>query len=82
VQTTATSRDGIHLFRLCLTRPPNEDETAALTGFFEQQRRRCESGELDAGKLAGEGEGDVHERAAWTALARALLNLDEAITKS
>ncbi len=31
--------------------------------------------------VAGPGEGDAMERAAWTALARVLLNLDEAITR-
>jgi hypothetical protein len=32
-------------------------------------------------KVAGAGEGDVNDRAAWVALARTLLNLDEVITK-
>ena len=36
---------------------------------------------LNAGAVAGPGAGDVNERAAWTALARALLNLDEMIVK-
>ena len=31
--------------------------------------------------IAGDGTGDVAERAAWTTLARAILNLDEMITK-
>ena len=31
--------------------------------------------------LTGPGSGDVNERAAWTALARVLFNLDEAIMK-
>jgi hypothetical protein len=69
------------LFRRCLARPPDRDERALLAGFYEAQKGRCEREELDAAAIAGPGEGDVAERAAWTVLARALLNLDEAITK-
>jgi hypothetical protein len=70
------------LFRRCLTRPPTGDELINLTNFFNEQKARFAKGELDAKAFAGEGPGDVNERAAWVALARALLNLDEAITKS
>ena len=68
-------------FRRCLTRPPAKEEVAALTSFLEAQKRRFARQELDAKAVAGDGAGDVTERAAWTALARALLNLDETITK-
>jgi hypothetical protein len=70
------------LFRRCLTRPPDRDEVALLVRFYGDQKRRLENKELDAAALAGPGGGDAVERAAWTALARALLNLDEAITKN
>ncbi len=69
-------------FRRILTRPPTDDETATLAKFFTAQKARFTSGELDAKALAIEAPGDVNERAAWTALARALFNLDEAITRS
>jgi hypothetical protein len=69
-------------FRRCVTRPPTESEVAVLVKFFAAQKERFAKGELDARALAGEGAGDVHERAAWVALARALLNLDESITRS
>ncbi len=68
-------------FRRCLTRPPTDDEVRVLAQFYEIQRQRFAKGGLDASTVAGEGPGDVAERAAWTALARALLNLDEMITK-
>jgi mono/diheme cytochrome c family protein len=70
------------LFRCCLTRPPSHEERAMLTAFYEAQRRRFEDKGQEAALLAGPGAGDVKERAAWTALARVLLNLDETITKS
>jgi hypothetical protein len=70
-----------HLFRRCLTRPPSREETAMLVKFYEMQKSRFEHKELDAAKIAGPGSGDVNERAAWTTLARALFNLDEAIVK-
>ena len=70
-----------HGFRRCLTRPPGDDEVAVLVKFFEAQKQRFVSQELDAKAIAGDGTGDLTERAAWTTLARALLNLDETITK-
>ncbi|NBV24479.1 MAG: DUF1553 domain-containing protein [Proteobacteria bacterium] len=69
------------LFRRCLTRPPSADERALLVKFYETQRARFAKGELKAADFAGKGEGDANDRAAWTALARALLNLDEMIAK-
>ena len=69
------------LFRRCLTRSPTNDEAASLVRFYEAQKKRLASGELDAEKIAGKGPGDAAERAAWTALARALFNLDEMIVK-
>jgi hypothetical protein len=71
-----------YLFRRSLTRPPTAQETAQLVKFYETQKRRFEQKELDAAKIAGPGSGDVNERAAWTALARVLCNLDEAIVKN
>ncbi len=69
-------------FRRTLTRPPTDDEIALLTKFFETQRTHFATTETEAKKLAASGDGELADRAAWTALARALLNLDEAITRS
>ncbi len=69
------------LFRRCLTRPPTDAEIALLSRFLKTQRERLATKELDAATLAGPGEGDATERAAWSLVARALLNLDEAVTK-
>ncbi|MBI3880103.1 MAG: DUF1553 domain-containing protein [Verrucomicrobia bacterium] len=70
-----------YAFRRVLTRPATKDEVAMLAKFFETQKQRFVAKQLDAAKFAGTGESDVNERAAWAALARALFNLDEAITK-
>lgn len=68
-------------FRRCLTRPPTDDEVGVLVKFVAVQKRRVAGHELDAKLIAGEGPGDLVERAVWTALVRAILNLDEMITK-
>jgi hypothetical protein len=76
----STERKAEHLFRRCLVRLPQAEEREILVKFFETQRQRFARGELDAAKVAGPGV-DAPERAAWTVLARALLNTDEAVTK-
>ena len=70
------------LFRRCLVRLPSDRELKMLIGFYDAQKQRFVRKELDAATMAGAGEGDIYERAAWTAVARALLNLDEMITKN
>jgi Protein of unknown function (DUF1553) len=69
------------LFRRCLTRPPSVEEREALVGFFARQRERLEKGTLDARIIAGTDGGDVVQSAAWTLVGRAVLNLDEMVTK-
>jgi hypothetical protein len=68
-------------FRRCLVRPPEKDELAMLVAFARQQRQRLADKELDADGIAGPGTGDAIERATWTTVARAVMNLDEAVTK-
>jgi hypothetical protein len=69
------------LFRRCIARPPEPDERSLLLRFYRVQRERFERKELDAAAIAGPGEGDAVERAIWAVLARAILNLDEVVTK-
>jgi hypothetical protein len=80
-QKGTTEEKAEYLFRRCLTRSPSRDELAKLAAFVETQQRRFEKKELDAAAVAGTGEGDVNERAAWTALARVLFNVDEMVVK-
>ncbi|MBA3312381.1 MAG: DUF1553 domain-containing protein [Planctomycetaceae bacterium] len=77
-------------FRRCVSREPNAVETAELLRLFESQRSRFAEGKADPWQLAaadpaqppalpdGVAPADL---AAWTAVARVLLNLDETITK-
>lgn len=69
-----------YLFRRCLTRRPTPAEAEALIRFLDRQRQRFTADLSAAEKFAGTTEGAV-ERAAWTALARALFNLDEMIVR-
>jgi hypothetical protein len=64
-----------------LTRPPSPEEVALLVKFYEAQKQRFVSKELDAAAVAGPGSGDLIERATWTAVARIVFNLDETITR-
>jgi hypothetical protein len=70
------------IFRRCLTRAPSEDERSRLEHFYEAQLDRFKRGELKASEVLGKAESSrPNEEAAWTTLARVLLNLDEMITK-
>jgi hypothetical protein len=69
------------MFRRCTTRPPTRDELAKLTKFYEAQLARFAAGEIKATEFLKGGEAS-NEQAAWAALARVLLNLDETISKS
>jgi len=69
------------LGRRLLSRGFDGEETSALAGYLAVQRQRLAAGDLDAVKLVGADSGDVAERAAWMLVARAAMNLDEAIVK-
>ena len=77
-------------FRRCVSREPDERESAELLGLLNKQKQRAADGWLDVWSLAGidkvkpdtlpKGATPV-QLAAWTAVSRVLLNLDETITK-
>ncbi|MDQ3330844.1 MAG: PSD1 and planctomycete cytochrome C domain-containing protein [Planctomycetota bacterium] len=67
-------------FRRVLTRPPTDAERNRLLAFVGSQRKRFAKGELDPKAFVGSDDASV-EQAVWTALARALLSLDEATTR-
>jgi hypothetical protein len=60
-----------------LSRKAQPEEIALLEKFYNAQKQRFASKELDAKKFGV----DSPEAAAWTTLVRSLFNLDEALTK-
>lgn len=72
-----------HAYLLTLARRPTTNESDRLLEYLKLQRGLFQSDERAAADLLG-GELDglhLYERAAWTALASVLLNLDETITR-
>jgi hypothetical protein len=73
-----------HLVRRCLTRVPTDREVASLVRFLDQLRQGFEkataAAEPLAGKVVPEGTTAV-EMAAWTGVARVVMNLDEFVTR-
>jgi hypothetical protein len=70
--------------RLCLARPPSDFEQKRLAALLAQQRAEFQSKPGDAQPLVPAvlpPETDAAELAAWTTVARVLLNLDEFITR-
>ncbi|MGL4551994.1 MAG: hypothetical protein ACRC33_12515, partial [Gemmataceae bacterium] len=63
-------------FRLCVSRKPTERELARLKGLLTELREAAAADPVGAAALAG-----GPEEAAWLTLGRAVLNLDEAITR-
>jgi hypothetical protein len=71
------------IFRTCLGRSPQPQEKQILNDLLLDQRRSFASDPGRAATLVG-GAADqdgAAERAAWTSVARAVLNLDEFITR-
>ena len=74
--------------QLCVSRSPSASELQLLNQLLQSQRRRLQNGELKASELLGESDdaenSDVdklNELAVWMIISRALLNLDETITR-
>ena len=73
--------------RLCLVRPPKEEQVRTLVELYEKELAQYRDNETDAKKLATEPLGplpenlSVAEAAAWTSVANVLLNLDGVLTK-
>ena len=73
------------VFRLCTSRAPDELEHKWIREHLDRQRKRIRAGSLKAATLVGSETpvlgGSVEELAAWTVIARVLLNLDETVSK-
>ena len=75
-----------HAYELALAREPKDKERNSLLGFLKEQREQFGKGESDAGKLLHVGltpltTDNANELAAWTSVARVILNLHETITR-
>ncbi|MEO2045442.1 MAG: PSD1 and planctomycete cytochrome C domain-containing protein [Pirellulales bacterium] len=79
-----------YAFRHCTSRPPVAKEKAVLLAFYDQQEDRFTESSLDPWKFAVAEGVQIPELpsgtspaqlAAWTAVSRVLLNLDETISK-
>ncbi|MFO0930155.1 MAG: DUF1553 domain-containing protein [Gemmataceae bacterium] len=81
----------VYAFRRCTSRRPDARELAVLKAFLERQTERFRSADAKPWELLTDdaqaksaplpGGVGVARAAAWTAVSRILLNLDEAITK-
>ena len=75
-----------YAFLVCLSRPPDKDETQWVEQFYKRQLARFESGKAKPDAVTDENAGAASDnlcsQAAWTMVCRAILNLDETITKS
>ncbi len=69
-----------YIFRRLLVRPPESEELVAIEQYHKRQLERLQLGELAASDILGE-ESATNQQAAWAMVARALMNLDEVITK-
>ncbi len=76
-----------HAFRLVLAREPTLEEAQGLKAFYATQLDHYTAEPADAAKLAGVGlyptalDLDPPELAAWTQVARVLLNLNETLMR-
>ena len=75
-------------FRLALARPPSKEEIGVLQNLLEKERAIYAENEKDALAFlqTGEKPADANlepvELAAWTSIARVILNLHETITRN
>jgi hypothetical protein len=72
-----------YAFRLCLARSPEPSEAERLASYLVSERDAFQTN-VEQAKLIAPDAGDEREAveiAAWTALSRVLLNLDEFITR-
>jgi len=75
--------------RLCVSRAATPEELKVLAGLLDQQRNRIEADEINVEALIGASPGlyklfaghSADEFAPWIVVCRAILNLDETITK-
>jgi hypothetical protein len=84
----SNSERAAHAFRMVTGRRPTAAESAVLLEELQErliefkQNREAATRLLAIGESKADASLEVRELAAWTMVARLILNLDEAITKS
>jgi mono/diheme cytochrome c family protein len=82
-QTPETTNARIrNVFVTCLARQPNDEELSRLRAFQARQLELMRQSAGSAARIAGESDAaNVDEKAAFAALARVIMNLDEFVTR-
>ena len=84
-EVKSTDEDRLrYAFRRALAREPDPVEMSVLTKLLDDQEQVFAAGEGSAAKVAGPGfpgELSQEQAAAWTTVARTILNLDEFVTR-
>jgi hypothetical protein len=79
-----------YAFRRCLSRPPSNAEASTLLALYDKETKRFAGKETAAAEFTADdrkhpislpSRATKEQLAAWTAVSRVLLNLDETITK-
>jgi mono/diheme cytochrome c family protein len=72
-----------YAFRRCVARKPTAEESAVLLNLLEKERQRFHATKAKPEELTGKPPAGAKaaDLAAWTVVARVLLNLDETVTK-
>ncbi len=88
LESADDDRQRLHAgFQRCHTRPPTMQETRVLLSELTSRRKQYTSDPESARQLIAVGESAVdstipdHELAAWTSVARVMMNLSEFVTK-
>ena len=87
LNTEALSSDTdrcVEMFRLCLTRTPDQGELDLLLNFYSRELSRFTSNPADAGSFVSQTDAKISaaELAAWTSVARTLFNTDEFVSRN
>ena len=69
-------------FRRILTRPPTATELTDILAFYHRQLAEFKSDKEATQAVVGKSDNATAQRAAWTMVVRALLSLDETVTKN
>lgn len=76
-----TREIAVALFRTFLTRPPADDEVEMILSFYQKQLDRFRANTANPLAVLGIDQTEYQQQAAWTLVARVLMNLDETVTK-